>query len=117
MGITEQLVDIYFKEEWWSEHKMPYEDAYAYHSRRVQNGTIYAFVEEGEVLGYFERYFIHNVCFLHNVWVRKDERHGRVFRSLYKHFFSTMPREITTIAGEKQKLGGITRERKIYGKH
>lgn len=117
MDIAEQLTEIYLKDEWWHEFKLPKEEAIAYHEGRLKSGAIYAYIENKEVLAYYERYFIYNVCFLHNVWVRGDQRGGRVFRALSKHFFSTMPREITKVIGEKQKLGGITRERKIYGRN
>jgi hypothetical protein len=117
LTIAEQLVDIYFKEEWWHKTRMSYADALKYHQTRLDSGSIYAYEENGEVLGYYERYFIFDTCYLHNVWVRRDERGGRVFRLLKKRFFSTLSREIRHITGEKQKLGGKTVERTIYGKH
>lgn len=118
--IPEQLTEIYFNHENWHESKMEYDEAYRYHSNRYHNGSIHVYEEDGEVLGYYERYFIYSTCFLHNVWVKDGHRHSKVFKTLYRHFFDTMPENITRIVGEKQKIGGKVVERIIrrsrYGK-
>ena len=113
-----QLVDIYRNEENWHTFKMSFESALIYHKTRYENGSIHTYEENGEVLGYYERYFNGDTCTLYNIWIKKEARRGKVFKELYKHFFKTMPENIKYIVGEKQKLGGkfqkvlISKERK-----
>jgi hypothetical protein len=85
---------------------MLYPDALWYHKTRYENGNIHTYEENGEVIGYYERYFVEDKCFLYNVWVKEGERQGKVFKELYRHFFKTMPDNIRYIVGEKIKLGG-----------
>lgn len=99
-----QLVDIYFNHEPWHKNRMTYDQAVQYHSNRYNHGFIHTYQENGEVLGYYERYFIEDKCFLYNIWVK--EKQGVVFKKLYHHFFDTMPDNIRYIVGEKVKLGG-----------
>jgi hypothetical protein len=112
-SIEEQLTDIYFRDEWWHTARMSYEVALEYHRKRVDNGSIHTYEENGEVLGYYERYFKDDICILFNVWVKDGHRKGKVFRELYRHFFSTMPSGIDYISGEKQKVGGKYQKVKI----
>jgi hypothetical protein len=116
-SIAEQLTDIYFEEEWWHTTRMTYEQALNYHQTRLDTGAIYVFEKEGEVLGYYERYFRNNVCFLHNVFVKDIFRRGEVFKGLCRHFFSTMPDHIEYVEGEKQKLGKLVTEKIKRGKN
>lgn len=117
LNIAEQLTEIYFTEEKWHLTRMSPEVALHYHQERMDNGTIVPCIENGEVLGYYERDFIGNTCFLYNVWVRQDLRQGKVFKWLYRSFFNTMPDNIDKVIGNKQKLYGkimverITRRR------
>jgi hypothetical protein len=96
-------------------------EAYNYHKTRYENGDIYVYQENGIVLGYYERYFKEDVCYLYNVYVNDSFRKGKVFIELYRNFFSTMPKHIKYIIGEKQKLGGKMQKvlitRRDYGKH
>ena len=103
MTIPEQLTRIYMLKERWHKTRMDYPAALRYHQARYKNGNIYVYSENNRVLGYYERYFNFNVCFLYNVWVVRDKRRGKVFKELYRHFFKTMPNYITVIMGEKQK--------------
>jgi hypothetical protein len=115
--IPAQLVDIYFNEEWWHKNRMTYLQAFDYHKTRYENGTIYTYEEKGEVLGYYERYIQGNTCILYNIWIKESLRRGRVFKELYRHFFATLPIQIDTIVGEKQKLGGKFQRVKIGGRN
>jgi hypothetical protein len=116
--IAEQLTEIYFKEEWWHTTKMSYEEAIKYHQEHLDNGDIVCYIDNYEVLGYYERYFIGNSCKLYNMFIKKDLRRSKVFFNLYRHFFNTMPKNIDKIIGDNQKLGGkfveriITKERR-----
>ena len=85
---------------------MPYEEALVYHQKGLDDGSITVCVEDGEVLGYYERTFIGSSCFLKNIYIKKDERQGRVIKQLKKVFFGSMPDYIENVVGEKQKLKG-----------
>jgi hypothetical protein len=111
--IAEQLTEIYFNEENWHIVRMSYEQALDYHEKGLREGTIKVFEENGEVLGYWERHCVFNVCFLDNVFVKKGHRQGRVFHNLYRHFFATLPTNITHIMGEKQKTNGSMHKVKV----
>ena len=113
VDIVGQLVAIYYQYELWHDYIMDIEQAYTYHQKHLDNGDIYVHIEDNEVLGYYERFIKGNTCFLSNVYVKEGYRKGRVFRQLYKHFFSTMPKNIEYITGEKQKLGGKIMKEKI----
>lgn|SRR3990167_218009 len=113
MTIPEQLTNIYYEKEWWHKKRMPYQDAINYHKTRYENGDIQAFIENGEVLGYYERYIIGNSCLLYNCWIREDKRNGYVHKVLKKKFFETMPKNIKNIVGESQKQGGRIMESRI----
>lgn len=119
--IAEQLTDIYFRYENWHIFKMSYKQALDYHSQQLREGNIHVVDDNGEVLGYYEKHFVYNVCFLDNVFVKDGHRQGRVFHELCRHFFSTMPDNITHIIGEKVKLDGKVMKVKIRrsnnGKH
>lgn len=120
LTILDQLLDIYYNDEWWCKNKMSYDEAVKYHYDRLQSGNIQVYQENGEVLGYYERYFKENTCILFNVYVKKEYRNRGVFKAMRKQFFLTMPSNITTIKGEKQKLGGkimsANLKKEIYGK-
>ena len=116
----QQLVDIYTTSEPWHKTRMSDTDAFNYHKTRYENGSIHTYEQDGEVLGYYERYFTNTACILYNVWIKEDCRRGEVFKSLYRHFFQTMPPHISYIIGEKVKLGGKVMTafiRRKHGKH
>ena len=115
--IVSQLVNIYYTQEPWHAYKMSYESAVEYHTKYYKNGNIFVYSENGEVLGYYQRFFDNDTCILYNVWVKESERQGRVFRGLYKNFFRSMPKNIKYITGEKVKLGGKYQRVKIGGRH
>lgn len=105
-SIPEQLVEIYNTQEWWHKTRMSYEETLQYHTSRYKNGDIHTYQENGEVLGYYERYLLWDTCILYNVWIKEDYRQGNVFKELYRYFFATMPKNIKYIIGEKVKLSG-----------
>lgn len=118
--IPEQLTDIYYKHEHWHAFKMPYDKAIKYHARRIKNGEIQAFIENGEVLGYCERHFLGNACFLDNIWIKNTERRGKVFRGMCEQFFDTLPKYITHIIGHrdnKAKISKISKWRLNHGRN
>ena len=102
-SISQQLTDIYINEEDWHLTKMSEDDAFRYHKTRLESGNIKAFTIGNDVVSYYERYFVGNICVLHNLWVRGDMRKSEVFRQMSKHFFTSMPDHIKFIIGEKQK--------------
>jgi len=106
MTIPEQLTKIYYEEEFWHTVRMTYPEAINYHESKYKNGDIQVYIENGEILGYYERYLLWNCCILYNTWIKKDCRRGRVFVELKRRFFDTLPSNINVILGEKQKLGG-----------
>ena len=112
-SIIEQLVEMYYKEEWWHKIIMPPDEAFDYHREHCEKGDIYTHVKDGVVLGYYERYFNGDICFLANLYVRGDLRRSKVTKELYKHFLDTMPPHINYIVGEKQKVGGKMQKVKI----
>ena len=118
LNIVEQLNYIYYNYEPWHTTRMLEPEATKYHKTRYENGDIYPYIEDGKVLGYYERYFKYNTCILFNIWIDENCRRGKVFKALRKHFFDTMPRNITLVIGEKQKLGGkVVMERIKHGKY
>ena len=116
MGIIEQLTYIYEHFEPWHEKRMSHEEALKYHQDEYDKGNIHVHLVDGKVLGYYQRYFLYNTCFLWNVFVDETYRGNGIFKKMRYHFFSTMPKGITKIVGEKQSIGGKVIERKIYGK-
>ena len=113
MTIAEQLVKIYYEKESWHKTRMTYKEAFDYHRTRYENGDIQTYEENGEVLGYYERYIVGNSCILYNCWIREDCRFGKPYKELRKRFFSTLPKNVRNIIGEKQKLGGKVMEARI----
>lgn len=122
MNTARQLALIYYEHEKWHKTLMHLEDAVDYHRERLNNGSIHVEKWNDEVVGYYERYFADDTCYLYNVYVKEGLRKSFIFRKLYKHFFDTIPENIKYIAGEKQRLGGkfqrvlISKERR-HGKH
>ena len=102
--IPQQLTEIYKLEEDWHLTRMTDEVAFQYHRKRYDRGNIQVYHENDEVLGYYERYIVGDICYLYNTWIKKDHRCGKVFRELYKRFFKTMPNEVTKVMGQRHKF-------------
>ena len=102
-SIPEQLTEIYLKHEDWHAYKLSYAEAIDYHTKRFKNGEIQVYIDNGEVLGYYQRHFLYNACFLDNGWIKKECRLGKVFKELRKKFFETLPDNITHIFGHRDK--------------
>ena len=111
--IPEQLTEIYLTKEHWHAFKMLYEEALQYHIKRYNSGDIQVYQENGEVLGYYEREILWNVCFLKNAFIKEPYRKGKVFRELYNRFFETLPSSVKYIVGEKQRFGGKWMKAKV----
>ena len=95
------MTDIYFKDEDWHFQKMPYGSALRYHQRGLDDGSITVYVADGEVLGYYERRFVDNTCFLYNLYVKPQKRMGKVIKSLKRVFFGAMPVNIDKVIGRR----------------
>jgi hypothetical protein len=97
---------------------MSYEEAIEYHSWQLKKGNIVHYTEYEQVLGYYQRYCEGDTCYLVNIYIESDYRQGRVFKNLYRRFFTTMPLNIKKVVGTSQKFGGklftrfITKERR-----
>ena len=116
--IAEQLTEIYFKEEWWHSPRLTLGEALKYHQDKLDSGNIVCYLDNGEVLGYYERFINGDTCTLANIYIKKEVRQGKIFKELYRHFFKTLPLNIVKIVGTKQKIHGkfieriITKERR-----
>ena len=104
--IAKQLTDIYELDEVWHTNKMTHDEAIKYHQECLNNGNIVVYLKDGIVVGYYERYIIGRTCVLYNVFIKPDYRRGFVWKELYRHFFNTMPKHISKVIGEKQKIDG-----------
>lgn len=109
-SIVEQLVDIYYREEWWQSHSMTREQAIRYHRKMIETGNLVYYEEDGKVLGYYEAWKLNyeqfgriicherftadgedvqsgNICYLANVWIDKNYRNSGVFKVLMHIFY------------------------------
>jgi len=128
---VEQLVDIYFRDEWWHSFKMPYPEAINYHYQMLMQGNIKTIEDLGIVLGYYEVWLINkeqlnriilhkpfdarkedvssgDIAYLSNLWIDKSFRKGRVFRELYAKFFEQV-NKCQMVVGEEQPRKGRLR--------
>lgn len=103
--IIDQLVDIY-RNITWQNQVISDEDIAKYYQYMIDRKQLFVVEDSGRLLGYYERRFNRDICFLINVYVIPEESGSMVFRKLYKHFFATMPLNIKYVQGEKQKLKG-----------
>lgn len=110
IDIAEQLTNIYFREEWWQSHSMPYEEAIKYHTKLYNQGNIVVYQEDDKVIGYLEVWRINfeqfgklvchehfsayheeinrgNIAYVANTWIQPDKRGGYVYKSLRNLFF------------------------------
>jgi hypothetical protein len=108
-NIINQLVKIYYTEEYWQKNLMSKEEAYRYHEKRYCDGNIICYIENEKVLGYYEAWRVNfeqwgrmvcheligfnedvisgNICVVNNVWIDKDYRRGKVFKTLMRDFY------------------------------
>lgn len=110
MNLVDQLVEIYYAEEWWQKDKLTHQAAYYYHDTLLnKKNRIVPFLCNDVVLGYVESWRINfeqfgrlvchapfnapeedvetgNIAYVANVWVRKQERRGEVIRFLKDEF-------------------------------
>lgn len=109
MTIVGQLNKIYFEEEWWQSHKETLAGITNYHQTMIDKQNLICYVENGEILGYYEIWKVNwkqlksilknktfiapfedtlsgNICYLANLWVKKDCRKNYVFKKLKRIF-------------------------------
>lgn len=110
LTIIEQLNNIYYKEEWWQSHKETLAGITNYHQTMMDKGNLICHIENGEVLGYVEMWFINfeqfgrivcreefiaplenttdgNICYLANTWIKPEYRNNCVYKKLKVKFF------------------------------
>ena len=110
-SMVEQLVNIYYQEEWWHKSRISREEAYKYHKKLLDQGNIILYVEEEKVVGYAEFWRVNyhqwgrmvcgetlsgylenitdgNICVVHNVWIKKDAQRGKVFKDMMRRFYA-----------------------------
>jgi len=125
MNIIEQLVDIYYRHEWWHKNKMEPATAFRYHTKLYNQGNVQCHEEMGVLLGYYEVWFINekqlgnivigrrftadseditsgDIAYLANCWIDPNFRRGRVFKDLYLRFME-QTRKCRVYAGETAK--------------
>lgn len=123
--IVEQLCDTYYLDETWHHKRMNPEDAYAYHLHHIENGSIRVYQEMGVVLGYYQLFKVNkeqaqrlvaklpfneniediksgNIAYVHNLWVDKAFRKGRIFREMLK-MWREDTKDCTMTMGLEQK--------------
>jgi len=109
--VVQQLNDIYWKEEHWQSHSLTPADITNYHQWMIDKGNLQYYMEDGEVLGYWECWMITseqlnriltnekfaapledtqmgNIAYLANVWMVNDDRRKRTFKNLHDRFFA-----------------------------
>ena len=100
-----QLVEIYQKyEREVCNNKMSLSEAITYHKHLLELGRIYPVLRNGKVVGYYERYFKGNECVVTNVFVKEEYRGNGVLKELKRHFYDTLPSNITKLSGNKYKF-------------
>lgn len=108
--MIDQLVEVYLNEETWHQTKLPKKEAWIYFATAVQKGRILARTDGDRLLGYVESWRISfdqfgrllcqlpfdigiediehgNICYVANIFVRKEHRRGDVFAWLKHEFF------------------------------
>lgn len=124
-SVAEQLVDIYYSQEWWIRSRMHPDKALDYHYRQLEKGAIRIIMELGVVLGYYQLWkltqeqvnrildgkpFDENaedithgdIAYLANLYIDKSFRKGSVFKRLHK-MFKEDTKDCTHVAGVEQK--------------
>jgi ribosomal protein S18 acetylase RimI-like enzyme len=111
VDIIDELLDVYYKNEYWHQNKMPEEEARKYHKKLLEQGNIIPYVDNGNLLGYVEFWRINfeqfgkiickvpfsaylqnvtdgNIAYLANVWINPEFRHSGVIKALKMKFFA-----------------------------
>lgn len=87
MNLAEQLTEIYEKHETWHSNKLSHEDAIKYHQTILDSGNCIT-VSDGEILvGYCEYYLSHGVCYIQNLFIRKEYRLGKAILLMKRRLF------------------------------
>ena len=109
MDLVTELCKVYENEDWHS-IRLSDEEARRYHEHGLQNGSILCATEDGVLKGYLEIWklsfeqlgrvlcgepfspmqeevFHGPVAYLANIWIKSDERDGRIMKILRLKFF------------------------------
>ena len=109
-SIVGQLVDSYYKNEYWHKHKLAMEEAIKYHDRLLDTGNIIYYEENDELLGYAEFWRVNyeqwgrivcgehfsaylenvqdgNICYVANIWIKPEARRSHTIKVLKLMFF------------------------------
>lgn len=110
MNVVNELVKVYFEHEWWQKEKLSEEEATDYHDCLLQKGRIVPLLLGSELVGYVESWRINfeqfgrllchepfsamwedvqtgKICYLANIWIRKDHRNSWAIKMLRSKFF------------------------------
>lgn len=88
MTLLDQLWDIYQLED-WHETRLTRQEADDYHERMLKNGNCFTIFDGDILAGYTEYYILYGVCYIYNMFVRPEYRHGKVMRELRNKLFGT----------------------------
>jgi len=87
MTLAEQLTKIYLECEDWHERKLSEEEANRYHETILRNGNCITVEDKGNLVGYCEYYVNHGICYIKNLFIRRDYRNGKVIRMMKRRLF------------------------------
>ena len=110
LSIIDQLVKVYFDEEWWHTKRMCYDDAVKYHKKMLEQGAIIPYTQMGVLLGYIEVWRVNfeqfgrlicdapfsafnedvvngNIAYVANIWIDKKFRNTSVMKAIKLVFF------------------------------
>lgn len=114
--LAKQLTDIYLTEEDWHQERMGREEAFLYHLSILQNSQCLT-VTDGEILsGYCEFYVSNGVCFVANLFIRKQYRHGRTIKLIKNKLFE-VAKGAKIFMGERNKFNRKFPEVQLRSKH
>lgn len=110
MNVVDQLVRIYFEEEYWHKEKLSEKGAIFYHETMLQKGRILVCLDGPRVCGYVESWRLNFeqlgrivcdvpfsatlenvetglIAYLANVFISKESRNSAVYKYLRSEFF------------------------------
>jgi hypothetical protein len=111
VSLVDQLVKIYYEEEWWHKEKLDGPNAILYHQTLLDKQRILYLADPfGELIGYVESWRLDygqlgriicglpfaateedvntgDIAYVANAWIRRAERHGIVYKQLRSMFF------------------------------
>lgn len=109
-SLTDQLVRIYLDEEGWHKSKLSEDESKKYFDRLIEKKRIFTIqTDDGTLIGYFESWRVNfeqfgrivcsdqfsaysedvetgNICYLANVWIKKEFRDGNTYKLMKAKF-------------------------------